>query len=66
MSGSGSDPRPVQCRSAGAIAQGVQFGPKLTHHQRVEARKRLVAGESCRLIAKTYGVQHATIGRLGG
>jgi DNA invertase Pin-like site-specific DNA recombinase len=49
-----------------AIAKGVRFGPKpkLTDHQRDEALKRLEAGESCRSIAKTMAVHHATIARL--
>jgi Helix-turn-helix domain len=51
-----------------AIAKGVKFGPKpkLTKHQRDEALKRLAAGESCRAIAKTFDVHHATIARLTG
>jgi DNA invertase Pin-like site-specific DNA recombinase len=58
-------------RNAGrqiAIAKGVRFGPKpkLTDHQQGEALKRLAAGASCRAIAKTMGVHHATIARLTG
>jgi hypothetical protein len=51
-----------------AIAKGVRFGPKpkLTDHQQGEALKRLAAGASCRAIAKTMGVHHATIARLTG
>ena len=51
-----------------AIAKGVRFGPKpkLTDHQQGEALKRLAAGDSCRAIAKTMGVHHATIARLTG
>ena len=46
--------------------RGARFGrkPKLSQHQQAEALKRLDAGESCRLIAKTFGVHHATISRL--
>ena len=49
-----------------AITKGVRFGPKpkLTRHQQDEALKRLAAGESCRAIAKTMAVHHATIARL--
>ena len=49
-----------------AKARGARFGrkPKLTDHQQVEARKRLVAGDSCRQIAKTFGVHHSTVSRL--
>jgi len=52
-------------RSA-AKAKGTRFGrkPKLTDHQQAEALKRLAAGESCRAIAKTFDVHHATIARL--
>ena len=49
-----------------ARARGAKFGrkPKLSQHQQAEAAKRLNAGESCRQIAKTFGVHHATISRL--
>ena len=49
-----------------ARARGAKFGrkPKLSQHQQDEAVKRLNAGESCRQIAKTFGVHHATISRL--
>ena len=49
-----------------AKAKGTRFGrkPRLSDHQRGEALKRLDAGESCRTIAKTMGVHHATIARL--
>jgi DNA invertase Pin-like site-specific DNA recombinase len=49
-------------RSA-AKAKGVRFGrkPKLTEHQREEARRRIEAGESARSIAKFLGVHHATV-----
>ena len=39
---------------------------KLGDHQQREARKRLKAGETCRAIAKTYRVHHATIAKLAG
>jgi DNA invertase Pin-like site-specific DNA recombinase len=49
-----------------AIKRGTKLGrtPKLDDHQQKEAIKRLRAGESCRAIAKTYRVHHATIARL--
>jgi DNA invertase Pin-like site-specific DNA recombinase len=51
---------------ARALANGVQFGrkPKLTHHQRREAMRRLAAGETTREIALSYNVSHMTIARL--
>jgi DNA invertase Pin-like site-specific DNA recombinase len=51
-----------------AKAKGVRFGrkPKLTDHQRTEARKRLDAGESFRSIARSMAVHHATIAKLAG
>src|SRR5262249_54121214 len=51
-----------------AIKRGTKLGrnPKLDEHQQKEAIKRLKAGESCRAIAKTYRVHHATIARLAG
>ena len=51
---------------AAAMAKGTRFGrkPKLTDHQQAEALKRLAAGESCRSIAKTMAVHHATVARL--
>lgn len=54
-------------RSA-AKAKGTRFDrkPKLTDHQQVEALKRLADGESCRSIAKTMAVHHATVARLAG
>lgn len=50
-----------------AIKRGTKLGrnPKLSEHQQAEARKRVRAGESLRTIAKTFGVHHATIARLG-
>jgi DNA invertase Pin-like site-specific DNA recombinase len=49
-----------------AVAKGVKFGPKfkLNHFQKQEALARLTAGESQADIAKTYGVDRATISRL--
>jgi DNA invertase Pin-like site-specific DNA recombinase len=51
-----------------ARGRGAKFGrkPKLSQHQQAEALKRLNGGESCRQIAKTFGVHHATISRLQG
>ena len=51
-----------------AVANGVKFGPKfkLNSFQRQEALARLAAGESQSVIAKTYGVDCATISRLQG
>ena len=37
---------------------------RLSEHQQAEALRRLAAGESCRAIAKTFGVRHATVSRL--
>jgi hypothetical protein len=44
----------------------VQFGrpPKLNSHQRQEALQRLAAGEMQADIARTFGVDATTIGRL--
>jgi DNA invertase Pin-like site-specific DNA recombinase len=52
---------------ARAVARGVKMGrkPKLTPHQRAEAIKRRDSGEAVREIARTFGVHHATISRLG-
>jgi DNA invertase Pin-like site-specific DNA recombinase len=49
-----------------AVAAGTKFGPKfkLDSFQRREALARLEAGESQRAIARTYGVDPATISRL--
>jgi DNA invertase Pin-like site-specific DNA recombinase len=46
-----------------AKAKGIRLGrkPKLTDHQREEARLRLKAGESARTIAKSFQVHHATV-----
>lgn len=50
-----------------ARAKGVRFGrkPKLNADQRDEAMKRLNAGETARTVARTFGVSHMTILRLG-
>ena len=49
-----------------AQARGVKFGrpPKLSPHQRREAIERLRNGETQAEIARTYGVDATTIGRL--
>jgi DNA invertase Pin-like site-specific DNA recombinase len=49
-----------------AQARGVKFGrpPKLSPHQRREAIQRLRNGETQADIARTYGVDATTIGRL--
>src|SRR5215468_8825660 len=49
-----------------AKARGVRFGrpPKLNAHQRAEAIRRLRNGETQADIARTYGVDATTIGRL--
>jgi DNA invertase Pin-like site-specific DNA recombinase len=49
-----------------AVKNGVRFGrpSKLDAFQKREALKRLAAGESQSLIARTYGVDRATINRL--
>ena len=49
-----------------ARKRGVRMGrrPKLTKHQQGEAKKRLAASDTCRAIARTFGVHHATISRL--
>src|SRR6202035_2196682 len=51
---------------ADAKAKGVKFGrkPKLTAHQRREARQRIDAGETQRSGARSYTVSQATISRL--
>jgi DNA invertase Pin-like site-specific DNA recombinase len=50
-----------------AKAKGVVFGRKhsLTRFQQVEALARRENGERLRDIAKSYGVSHSTISRLG-
>ena len=49
-----------------AVAKGVKFGPKfkLNRFERQEALARIAAGESQADIARTYGVDRATISRL--
>jgi len=49
-----------------AMARGVRFGRprKLNDHQRREAIARLEAGETQADVARTYGVDATTIGRL--
>ena len=49
-----------------AKRRGVKFGrkPKLTPHQKTEARGRIAKGESTRDLAKSYGVSVSTISRL--
>jgi DNA invertase Pin-like site-specific DNA recombinase len=49
-----------------ARKRGVRMGrrPKLSDHQQMEAKKRLAAGDTCRAVARTFGVHHATISRL--
>jgi DNA invertase Pin-like site-specific DNA recombinase len=49
-----------------ALARGVKFGrpPKLNAHQREEAIARMRNGETQADIARTYGVDATTIGRL--
>jgi DNA invertase Pin-like site-specific DNA recombinase len=60
----------IQSRCAVGIARaraaGVRFGrkPKLSAFQRTEAIRRRDAGEPQSLIARTYGVDQATISRL--
>jgi len=61
----------VTARPAGegrrrAQARGVKFGrpSKLNAHQRREAIERLRSGETQAEIARTYGVDATTIGRL--
>jgi DNA invertase Pin-like site-specific DNA recombinase len=45
---------------------GVKFGPKpkLTHHQIEEVKRRKELGESCRFLARSYGVSPNTISRV--
>jgi DNA invertase Pin-like site-specific DNA recombinase len=51
---------------ARARQSGVKFGPKfkLSPHQVEEIRKRREAGESCRFLARSYGVSANTISRI--
>ena len=52
---------------AAARDAGARFGrrSKLNHHQVREVEQRLDAGESCRVIARSYNVHHSTISRIG-
>src|ERR1700683_364741 len=49
-----------------AMAKGIKFGrkPKLTRHQREEAKTRKRNGEPLVDIARSYNVSHMTISRL--
>jgi len=49
-----------------AKQSGVKFGPKpkLTAHQVQEIRRRKELGESCRFLARSYGVSANTISRV--
>ena len=49
-----------------AMAKGIKFGrkPKLTRHQREEAKARKRNGEPLVDIARSYNVSHMTISRL--
>lgn len=51
-----------------AQAAGVKMGrpPKLTPYQQREARQRIEAGESPRVVARSYGVHRSTIERAVG
>ena len=53
---------------AAARRRGAHMGrkPKLTDYQQAEALRRLTAGESCRAVARSYRVHHATVSRLRG
>jgi transposase len=52
-----------RCRPAPRRPHGARK-PKLDDHQQREARERLAKGESCRQIARTFRVHHATVSRL--
>jgi DNA invertase Pin-like site-specific DNA recombinase len=61
--------RIVRRANQGRVAarkRGAKFGrkPKLNAHQQEEARRRLLAGESARAVARSYAVHHATVSRL--
>lgn len=49
-----------------AKAKGIKFGRRhaLNPYQRDEAKARLLAGETTREVARSYGVSHTTIARL--
>jgi DNA invertase Pin-like site-specific DNA recombinase len=49
-----------------ARQSGIKFGPKfkLSQHQIEEIRKRREGGESCRFLARSYGVSANTISRI--
>ena len=49
-----------------AKKSGVRFGPKpkLSAHQIEEVRRRKELGESCRFLARSYGVSANTISRV--
>lgn len=49
-----------------ARKRGAKFGrkPKLSEHQQAEAKQRLSKGETCRAIARSFNVHHATVSRL--
>jgi DNA invertase Pin-like site-specific DNA recombinase len=51
---------------AAARRRGTHMGrkPKLSDYQQEEALRRLAAGDSCRAVARSYRVHHATISRL--
>jgi DNA invertase Pin-like site-specific DNA recombinase len=51
---------------ADAKARSIKFGrkPKLTAHQRRDARERIEAGETQRSVARSYNVSQATISRV--
>jgi DNA invertase Pin-like site-specific DNA recombinase len=53
---------------ARARARGVHMGRpfKLTHHQSMEAARRVAAGETMVDVARSYNVSHQTIMRLVG
>jgi len=53
---------------AAARKRGIRFGrkPKLTDFQQAEVRQRLAQGDTCRQIAKSFGVHHSTVSRLAG
>jgi len=51
---------------ARARQSGIKFGPKfrLSPHQLQEIRQRMELGESCRFLARSYGVSPNTISRV--